>query len=101
MRPWRTLAGAGAACAVCCAVPLFGGMAALTAGSATLAAVGAGLVACADELLLPLAGVLVGAVLVSAVALWRRREGRKVASGAACTLPARTPSCACPTGRCG
>lgn len=57
MKSWKAVLGIGAACAACCAVPLFGGVAALAAGTTALAATGSALLACADEFL-PLAVVL-------------------------------------------
>lgn len=73
MRSWKAAVGVGAACAACCAIPLFGGAAAFTAGSTALAAIGASLAACADEF------ALIGAVLlvlaVGGVWMgWRRRQ---------------------------
>lgn len=66
MRPWKAVLGVGAACAVCCAVPLFGGAAALTIGTTTLAAAGAALLACTDDLA-PFAGVLLALAAAQAV----------------------------------
>lgn len=74
MKPWKVALGLGAACAACCAVPLLGGVAALTIGSASLAAAGSALLACADEFA-PLAWGLFGlAALVAAAAWWRKRR---------------------------
>lgn len=67
----------GAACAACCAIPLLGGVAALTAGTTALAALGSALLACADEFL-PLASVLLALATAGAgLVWWRRRVARK------------------------
>lgn len=73
MRPWKAAVGVGAECAACCAVPLLGGTAALAAGSTALAAIGASMVACADELVL-IGGVLLVLALGSVLMAWRRRR---------------------------
>lgn len=77
MKPWKTAVGVGAACAACCAVPLLGGAAALTIGSASLAAAGSALLACADEFA-PLAWALFAlAAVVAGAVLWRRKRQRR------------------------
>jgi hypothetical protein len=92
MKPWKAALGVGAACAVCCAVPLLGGAAALTLGTATLAAMGSVVLACADELA-PLAiGLL--ALMGGAVVLWRWRSRPAPEVGA-------TKPCGCAPGACG
>jgi hypothetical protein len=53
-----------------------GGAAALTAGTATLSAAGAALLACADDLA-PLAGGLVGLAAAAGVVVWWRRRARR------------------------
>jgi hypothetical protein len=78
MRPWKVGLGVGAACAACCAVPLFGGAAAFTAGTTTLAAVGSALLACVDELVPLAGGMLALGLLAGAVAWWRRRPRRQI-----------------------
>ena len=84
MKPWKAVVGVGAACAVCCAVPLVGGAAALAAGSTALAAVGATLLAYADEWL-PLASALLAlAAAGGALIWWRRRAIRKLQAPAGC-----------------
>lgn len=97
MKPWKAALGVGAACAVCCAVPLVGGAVALAAGSTAIAAVGATLLACADELL-PLAGVLLAlAVAGGAWVWWRRRAARNAQAtagcGAVCEVPKKVCGC--------
>lgn len=85
MRPWKAVVGVGAACAVCCAVPLVGGAAALTAGSTALAALGSTLLACADEFL-PMAGVLLAlAAAGGGLVWWRRRAARKAQAQTGCS----------------
>lgn len=74
MKSWKAALGLGAACAVCCAIPLLG-----MAGG--LAATGSALLACADELL-PLAAALLAAALAAASAWWWGR--RKASRSAAC-----------------
>jgi UDP-N-acetylmuramyl pentapeptide phosphotransferase/UDP-N-acetylglucosamine-1-phosphate transferase len=84
MRPWKAVVGVGAACAACCAIPLFGGVAALTAGSTALAALGSALLACADEFV-PLAGVLLAlAAAGGGLVWWHRRAARKVQAQTSC-----------------
>ncbi|HEY0821170.1 MAG TPA: hypothetical protein VGD46_20490 [Rhizobacter sp.] len=98
MKPWKAAVGVGAACAACCAVPLLGGAAVLTAGTATLAGLGSALMACADELA-PLAFALPGLAAVGVgIFLWRRKAKRPApaAPGAA---PAA--ACGCAPGACG
>lgn len=74
MKPWKAALGVGAACAACCAVSLLGGAAAFTIGSASLAAAGSALLACADEFA-PLASVLIALAAVCAgVVLWRKKR---------------------------
>ena len=97
MKTWKAALGVGAACAVCCAVPLVGGAAALAAGSTALAAVGATLLACVDELL-PLGGALLAlAVAGGAVVWWRRRAARNAPAPAGCGEVCEVPkkSCGC------
>ena len=95
MRPWKAAVGIGAACAMCCAVPLVGGAAALTAGTAMVATLGSALLACADELV-PLAfGLLALAALGAAVVVWRKRQSRLAA------IVATPKACGCPPGACG
>lgn len=84
MKPWKAAVGVGAACAACCAVPLVGGVAALTAGSTALAALGSTLLACADEFI-PLAGVLLALAAVGGgLVWWRRRAARKAQAHTGC-----------------
>ena len=85
MKLWKAAWGVGAACAVCCAVPLLGGSAALTFGSVTLAATGSALLACAGELA-PLAIALLGIAAVGGgFVLWRQRAtARQVGAPKAC-----------------
>lgn len=73
MRPWKAAVGVGAACAACCAIPLFGGAAALTAGSAAIAAIGASIAACADEFAV-IGAVLLVLALGGGLMAWRRRR---------------------------
>lgn len=75
MTSWKTALGIGVACAACCAVPLAGGVAALTAGTATLAATGSALLTCAKELI-PLAWALVVLGAMGAGYILRRRLQR-------------------------
>lgn len=72
MKALKVVLGLGAACAACCAIPLF---AAGTGG----VAFGAALLACARELL-PAAGVLlaVAGALVGAWWWWRDRTARRM-----------------------
>jgi hypothetical protein len=99
MRPWKAAVGVGAACAVCCAVPLVGGAAALTFGTATLAAMGSAFLTCADEFA-PLAIALLGFAAIGAgVIVWRRRAQRPMQAE---LLPDGVPkACGCPPGACG
>lgn len=84
MRPWKAVVGVGAACAACCAIPLLGGAAALTVGSTALAALGATLLACADEFV-PLAGlILVLAAGAGGLVWWRRRAAREAQAQTGC-----------------
>jgi hypothetical protein len=76
MRPWKAILGIGAACAACCAVPLLGGAAALTAGSAALVALDAAIAECSDEFL-PLAGVLLVLAAAGGGLVWRRRRATR------------------------
>jgi hypothetical protein len=117
MRPWKAVLGIGAACAACCAIPLIGGVAALTGGTAALAAAGSALLACADEFAPFAAGLLV-LVGVGVAATWwvhwRRRNrtpGPDVpAEPAQCQLGQALPQvvgpsprkvCGCKPGTCG
>lgn len=85
MRSWKAVLGAGAACAACCAVPLFGGAAALTAGATAVAAAGTALLACIDEFL-PLALVLLALAAVGGgLNWWRRRAARPTHQAVGCT----------------
>lgn len=80
MKSWKAVLGVGAACAACCAVPLWVGGTALTAGSATLATAGAALLACTDELL-PLAfGLLALAAVGGGTILWWRKQRHALAT---------------------
>lgn len=76
MRAWKAVLGVGAACAACCAVPLFGG-AALTAGSTALAA-GSALLACGDEFV-PLVLVLLALTAAGGGLFWWRRRAAHAA----------------------
>ena len=69
MKSWKLTLGVGAACAVCCAVPLLGG--------AAFVSFVAALWACADELLLPVALL---AFTLSVLWLWRRRRATRLAA---------------------
>ena len=84
MRPWKAVLGIGAACAACCAVPLIGGAAMLTAGTAALAATGSALLACADEFVVPGTALLGLSGLAGGVIWWRRRTPRPVTSASGC-----------------
>ncbi len=117
MRPWKAVLGVGAACAACCAVPLVGGIAALTVGTSALAAAAAALLACADEFAPLAAGILALAVMGVAAAWWLRRQRRTgepahdgAGSHAHCQLeqvsvPASDPplrkACGCKSETCG
>jgi uncharacterized iron-regulated membrane protein len=74
MSPWKAVLGVGAACAACCAIPLVGGVAALTAGTTVLATAGSALLACADEFVPFATGLLVLAGVSGAVTWWARRR---------------------------
>ena len=105
MRPWKAVVGVGAACAVCCAVPLLGGVAAFTAGSTALAAIGSAWLACADEFG-PLAGVLLAlAAAGGGLVWWRRRAARKAQAqagcGVVCHVTEPRTSCDCAPGASG
>lgn len=84
MRPWKTVLGVGAACAVCCAVPLLGGAAGLTAGTAAVGAAGSALVACADELAPVGVALLVVAAAAAGLVWWRPRAQRKAQVATGC-----------------
>ena len=117
MRPWKAVLGIGAACAACCAIPLVGGVAALTAGTAALAAASSALLACADEFAPFATGLLVLAGVGGAVTWWARRRRRNRTPGpdvpavpAQCQLgqvlpqavgPSPLKTCGCITGTCG
>lgn len=85
MKSWKAALGVGAACAVCCAIPLLG-----IAGG--LAATGSALLACADDLL-PLAAVLLAiALAVTTVWWWRQRQASRSATcGCADTCSTKVP----------
>ncbi|MGS5087281.1 hypothetical protein ACVC7V_12350 [Hydrogenophaga sp. A37] len=116
MKLWKAALGVGAACAACCAVPLLGGAAALTIGSASMAATGSALLAYADEFA-PLAFVLLALASVGGgLIFWRRHQQRaepphRVAQdhemqNPACALPigatqdAEQKACGCAPGAC-
>ena len=117
MRPWKPFLGVGAACVVCCAVPLVGGVATGTVGASALAATSSALLACADEFAPLAAGLLSLAMLAGATAWWLRRVRRARASAqegsgspAQCQLEPASPStsepttikaCGCKPGACG
>lgn len=87
MKSWKAALGLGAACAVCCAIPLLG----LAGG---LAATGSALMACADELL-PLAAALLAAALAVTTVWWwwrRRQASRSAACGCADTCSTKVPN---------
>lgn len=85
MKSWKAALGLGAACAVCCAIPLLG----LAGG---LAATGSALLACADELLPLAAALLAVALAVATVWWWRRRQAlRSAACGCANTCSTKVP----------
>lgn len=73
MRPWKVVFGVGAACAVCCAVPLVSGGALLAVGSAGFATAGTALWAWTGSLA-PLAGVLLALAAAGGTLLWWRRR---------------------------
>lgn len=79
MKPWKPVLAITAACAACCAVPLFGGAAALTFGASVLTAVGAALWACRDEVV-AIAVVFAVASGVIVGGAWGRRRARHRAS---------------------
>lgn len=84
MRPWKVVFGVGAACAVCCAVPLVSGGALLAVGSAGFATAGTALLAWADDLA-PLAGALLGLAAASGTLMWwRRRRASRVERATGC-----------------
>lgn len=84
MKFWKIAAGAGVACAACCAAPIAGGVAALATGATSLAAAGAALLPCADELM-PLALLLVVLATAFGIAAWlRRRRHRRQALAPSC-----------------
>lgn len=92
MKPWKTVLGVGAACAACCAVPLIGGAAVLTAGTAALATMGSALLACAQDLA-PLGAVLL--VLAAGgigVMLWRRRARLAAPTPSGCQGSCKLPT---------
>jgi len=64
MKPWKVMAGVGAACAACCALPL-------AAGIASLSAFGVAVWRCSGEWV-PAAVVLLAGVLGAWA--WRRRR---------------------------
>lgn len=117
MRPWKAVLGIGAACAACCAIPLIGGVAALTGGTAALAAAGSALLACADEFAPFATSLLVLAGVGGAVTWWVRRRRRNRTPGpddaavaAQCQLGHAVPQvvgpsprkvCGCKPGTCG
>jgi len=96
MKPWKAILGMGAACVACCTVPLLAGAAGFTAASATLAAAGAAMLRCAEELkplafvLLVVAGLVVGG---AGATQWLRHSPPKDASTA--------KPCGCKPGTCG
>lgn len=114
---WKAVLGVGAACAACCAIPLVGGVAALTADTAALAAAGPALLACADEFAPFATGVLVLAVVGGTVTWWARRRRQIRTPGpdvpadpTRCQLGQALPqvarplprkSCGCNSGACG
>ena len=78
MRSWMLMLGLGAACAVCCAIPLLG-----VAGG--LAVFASALWACADEFIPAAIGLGVVASALLALWLWRTRPS------------AQANTCACAT----
>lgn len=91
MKTWKAALGVGAACAVCCAVPLASGIAAFGIGTTALAAAGSTLVACVADLA-PWAAVAIGVtILVTGVMFWRKRVARSSQTASDCRV-------ACPTG---
>lgn len=84
MRFWKATLGVGVACAACCAAPMVGSIAALATGATTLAAAGAAMLPCTDELA-PLAGVLIViAFALAGARLWKRSKLRRARSATAC-----------------
>lgn len=77
MKSWKVLLGLGGACVACCALPLMGGVAALSAGSAVL-------LACADELL-PIAWAAAALAAVAGGVWWWRRRVAANRSACGCT----------------
>ena len=84
MKSWKVLFGVGGACAACCALPLVGGVAALSAGSSAL-------VACVDGLA-PAAWAAALAVFGGGVWWWRRQSQRS-ACGCGSTDEGTPPQC--------
>lgn len=85
LRPWKTVLATGTACAVCCAVPLMGGTAAI--GTSALAATSASYLACAGEFIPGVVGALILAIAAAAFIVWRRRAAQRAArpcEGASC-----------------
>ncbi len=72
MKPWKVLFGLGGACAACCALPLFGGVAALGASSSVL-------LACIDELERAGWAAVAVAFVAGGLSLWQRRQAGKKA----------------------
>lgn len=117
MRPWKAVLGIGAACAACCAMPLVGGVAAPSAGTAALAASGSALLTGSEEFapfgtgLLVLAGVGGAITWCGPLAATepRARSGRSCGShampgGAALPQvvgPSPRKACGCNPGTCG
>lgn len=83
MKSLKVLLGLGAACAVCCAVPLLG----IAGGVGGLAA---GLWACADEFLPAALALLVVASAIVALELWRRRRASSEQRACGCASQCST-----------